>query len=171
MRGVARAALALVVALAASAASGKSPSLASLQGDVTVVAFWATSCAPCRKELPMIEALRQSLAGDASVRVVAVSVDLPGDAARAKKMARDLGLKAPLLVDQAVYEEIFGYSDEASVPRLVVIDRKRGGLDRAGMRAGEDAEAFVREVTAAIASVKAGAPAPPTPMWVPLAHR
>jgi thiol-disulfide isomerase/thioredoxin len=166
-----RAVAALVVALAASTAGAKSPSLASLQGDVTVVAFWATTCAPCRKELPLVEALRQSLAGDARVRVVAVSVDLPSDAARAKKMAQELGLKAPLLVDQSVYEEIFGYSDEASVPRLVVIDRKRGGLERTGARVHEDADGFVREVTAAVAAVKAGTAEPPTPMWQPLTHR
>jgi thiol-disulfide isomerase/thioredoxin len=166
-----RAAAALVVALAASAAGAKSPSLASLQGDVTVVAFWATTCAPCRKELPLIEMLRQAVAGDARVRVVAVSVDVPSDAARARKMAHDLGLKAPLLVDQSVYQEIFGDSDEASVPRLVVIDRKRGGLERMGARVHEDADRFVREVTAAIAAVKAGTAEPPTPMWQPHARR
>jgi thiol-disulfide isomerase/thioredoxin len=165
-----RCALAIVVALAASTAVAKSPSLASLQGDVTVVAFWATSCPPCRKELPMVEALRSSLAGDKSVRVVAVSIDLPGDEARAKKMAHDLGLKAPLIIDQSVYEELFGYTDEASVPRLAVIDRKRGGLQRLGARANEDAEAFVREVTAAVAAVKAGTREPPTSMWQPLAR-
>jgi thiol-disulfide isomerase/thioredoxin len=165
---------ALVVALMASAADAK-PQLASLQGDVTVLAFWATSCAPCRKELPRLEALRKSLAADAKVRVVAVSIDLPGDEERARKMARELGLKGTLVVDQDVYEEVFGYTDEASVPRLAVIDRKRAGLERVGMRAGEDAEAFVREVTAAVASVKAAAAdkaravEPPTPMWRPLA--
>lgn len=165
-----RAALALVVALAASTATAR-PQLASLQGDVTVLAFWATSCAPCRKELPMVEALRKSLAADGHVRVVAVSVDLPGDEERARKMARDLGLKAALVVDQDVYEEVFGYTEQASVPRLAVIDRKRGGLDRVGMRAGEDADAFVREVAAAVAAVKAGTREPPTPMWQPLSAR
>jgi thiol-disulfide isomerase/thioredoxin len=165
------AAAALVVALAASTAGAKSPSLASLQGDVTVVAFWATTCAPCRKELPLLETLRQAVAGDAGVRVVAVSVDVPSDAARAKQMAHELGLKAPLIVDQSVYEEIFGYSDEASVPRMVVINRKRAGLERMGARAHEDADGFVREVTAAIAAVKAGTAEPPTPMWQPLTPR
>jgi thiol-disulfide isomerase/thioredoxin len=163
-----RASALLVVALAASTAAAK-PQLSSLQGDVTVLAFWATTCPPCRKELPMVEALRKALAADAHVRVVAVSVDLPGDGERARKLARDLGLKATLVVDQDVYEEVFGYTDEASVPRLAVIDRKRAGLERVGMRAGEDADAFVREVTAAVESVKAHAPAPPTPMWQPLA--
>ena len=166
-----RAAAAIVVALAASTAGAKPPSLASLQGDVTVVAFWATSCPPCRKELPMVEALRTALAKDAKVRVVAVSIDLPGDEARAKKMAHDLGLKAPLLIEQSVYEELFGYTDEASVPRLAVIDRKRDGLQRTGARANEDTESFVREVTAAVAAVKAGTREPPTPMWQPLARQ
>lgn len=171
-------AAALVVALLAWGVSAAAPPSKNKQSglivfgdDVTVIAFWATSCAPCRKELPLVEALRRALAADRSVRVVAVSIDSPSDAARAKKMARTLGLQAPLFVDPALYEELFGHSDEASVPRLAVVDRKHAGLERTGARAAEDAAAFVREVTAAIASVKAGAPEPPTPMWQPLPPR
>lgn len=158
-----RAAVALVVALAASTADAR-PRLQSLQGEVTVVAFFSTACAPCKAELTMVEALRGSLAGDARVRVVAVSVDEPRDAARARAMAQRLGVTAPVLVDARSYVELFGGGDVA-VPRLAVIDRARRGLDRVGTRAGETRDDFVREVTAAVTSVEAGAPAPPTPMW------
>ena len=165
-----RAAVAVVVALAASAASAKARSLESLQGDVTVVAFFSTACAPCKAELPMVEALRASLAGDARVRVVTVSVDDRRDATRARTLARKLGVTAPVLVDARAYAALFG-GGELAVPRLAVIDRKRGGLERMGARAGETRDDFVREVTAAIASVEAGAPAPPTPMWQLLGRR
>ncbi len=154
------------VALLACPANAKQPSLSELSGDVTVVAFWASWCPPCRKELPMVEALRRRLLGDAGVRVVAVSVDAPRDAARARRLAHDLGLTAPLLVDQPLYVALFGGGD-LSVPRLLVIDRKRAGLQRQGALADEQAEGFVRQVVAAIESVRAGAPKPPSPMWQP----
>ena len=166
-----RAAVAAAVAtLAAATASARPPTLASLSGDVTVVAFFSTACAPCRKELPMLEALRVAVAADARVRVVAVSVDDARDGERARAMTRQAGLKAPVLVDAAAYAALFG-GGEMAVPRLAVIDREHHGLDRTGARAGEGRDDFVREVQAAIASVEAGAPAPPTPMWQPLGRR
>lgn len=155
--------VALFVALAASTAVAR-PTLQSLQGDVTVVAFFSTACAPCKVELPMVEALRGALAADARVRVVAVSVDEPRDAARARAMAQRLGVTVPVLVDARSYVQLFG-GGELAVPRLAVIDRARRGLDRVGARAGETRDDFVRELTAAVASVEAGAPQPPTPMW------
>ena len=52
--------------------------LADLKGKVVLVNFWATWCAPCREEMPSIEALRRSLEGRPFV-VLAVNV---GEGAR-----------------------------------------------------------------------------------------
>lgn len=41
-----------------------SASLADYQGKVTLVNFWATWCAPCRKEMPMLSELQSELGGD-----------------------------------------------------------------------------------------------------------
>ena len=144
MRGTVAAVLAT---LAAATASARPPTLQSLQGDVTVVA-----------------------SADRRVRVVAVNVDARHDAGAARAMARAAGLTVPLLVDASVYTALFGPGDLA-VPRLAVIDRKRAGIERVGARAGEARDGFVRELRAAVSSVEAGAPAPPTPMWQPLRPR
>ncbi len=53
---------------------GNETSLADLEGQVLVVNFWATWCAPCRHEMPSLSRL-QAKFDEQPVRVVAVSVD------------------------------------------------------------------------------------------------
>ena len=43
---------------------GRTHELAAYRGKVVLVNFWATWCAPCRAEMPSMERLRQSLAGE-----------------------------------------------------------------------------------------------------------
>jgi thiol-disulfide isomerase/thioredoxin len=47
--------------------------LDDLAGKVTLVNFWATWCDPCQRELPELDALAKSLAGNADFRLLAVS--------------------------------------------------------------------------------------------------
>jgi thiol-disulfide isomerase/thioredoxin len=162
-----RALLAGALLAAACTASAKQPTLAEVQGDVTVVAFWATWCAPCKHELPMLEALHQKYKSDPSVRVVAVSVDSAGKASRARKQAKELGLTMPLIVDESLYAKFFGAGD-TDVPRLAVFDRTHAGLDRNGALAGETPAEFVAALSKAIDAVRAGKPTPPTAQWAAL---
>ncbi|MGX9354633.1 TlpA family protein disulfide reductase [Roseobacteraceae bacterium S113] len=39
-------------------------SLAAYQGKLTIVNFWATWCAPCRREMPMLAALQEEFGGE-----------------------------------------------------------------------------------------------------------
>ena len=50
-------------ALALRDPAGKPHNLADYRGKVVVVNFWATWCAPCREEMPSLQALREELAG------------------------------------------------------------------------------------------------------------
>ncbi|MGR3494606.1 TlpA disulfide reductase family protein [Citreimonas sp.] len=43
---------------------GEPLNLSDWQGKWTVVNFWATWCAPCRKEMPMLDALQDEFGGD-----------------------------------------------------------------------------------------------------------
>lgn len=53
---------------------GKSVDLASLAGNPIILNFWASWCAPCRIELPILDRL-QARFGDTGLRVLAVSQD------------------------------------------------------------------------------------------------
>jgi peroxiredoxin len=53
---------------------GKPVALADFKGQVLVLNFWATWCAPCKKELPLLEGYYR-LQGKYGLRVVAVSTE------------------------------------------------------------------------------------------------
>lgn len=45
-------------------AEGGTGSLADYKGKIVLLNFWATWCAPCRKEMPMLSELQRDLGGD-----------------------------------------------------------------------------------------------------------
>jgi thiol-disulfide isomerase/thioredoxin len=55
-------------------ASGKTVSIDAYKGHVTLVNFWATWCAPCKKEIPDLVALSSELASK-NVTIIGVSTD------------------------------------------------------------------------------------------------
>ncbi len=65
---------------------GSTLDLASLKGEPVLVNLWATWCAPCVVEMPMLDNLAEELAGD--VRVLTVSQDLTGAEAVAPFFAK-----------------------------------------------------------------------------------
>ncbi len=61
---------------------GKEVSLADFKGKVVLLNVWATWCAPCREEMPALDALQQQLGSD-KFQVLALAVDRSGiDGAR-----------------------------------------------------------------------------------------
>lgn len=66
-----------------------------LDGHPTVVNLWASWCAPCLRELPLLDELAARLGGDA--RVVAVSVDTSWGPASG--VVARLGLRLPVAHD------------------------------------------------------------------------
>jgi thiol-disulfide isomerase/thioredoxin len=56
---------------------GRMHDLAGLRGKVVLINFWATWCPPCRREMPSMERLTQTLKGEA---FMALAVDVGEDA-------------------------------------------------------------------------------------------
>ncbi|MEM7567950.1 MAG: TlpA disulfide reductase family protein [Pseudomonadota bacterium] len=58
--------------------AGEPKTLADWAGQTVLLNVWATWCAPCRYEMPALDALQAELGGEA-FEVVAVSIDAGGD--------------------------------------------------------------------------------------------
>jgi thiol-disulfide isomerase/thioredoxin len=54
--------------------AGNTHKIAELRGSIVVLSFWATWCAPCREELPMLSSLSREYA-DKKIRFIAASAD------------------------------------------------------------------------------------------------
>ena len=78
--------------------SGKNLRLNDFRGKVVMINFWATWCAPCRKELPYLDALYKKYKKKGFV-LLGVNVD--SDRAVAKKMAKEFKVSFPVLFDNA----------------------------------------------------------------------
>jgi thiol-disulfide isomerase/thioredoxin len=98
---------------------GESLTLASLQGQVVVLNFWASWCAPCRKELPALDALQASIAGQGG-RVVAISID--NDLQNVTRFRKAHALKLPIVHDGP--EGLARELDLQYIPFTLVLNRE-----------------------------------------------
>jgi thiol-disulfide isomerase/thioredoxin len=75
---------------------GKQRSILGWPGKSMIVNFWATWCAPCRREIPLLRELQQKH-GAEGFQVVGVAVDFRDDVV---KYAQEIGINYPLLVGE-----------------------------------------------------------------------
>lgn len=98
--------------------SGENMRLSELRGEVVMINFWATWCAPCRQELPLLNSLYDQYR-KVGFSLLAINVD--DDPANARAMARKLGLKFPVLLDTD--KRISRLYDVTAMPSTWLIDR------------------------------------------------
>lgn len=71
---------------------GKPMTIADHAGRTLLVNLWATWCAPCRAEMPALDALEREMGGE-EFEVVAINVDT-GDDTKPKKFLEEIGISS-----------------------------------------------------------------------------
>lgn len=101
---------------------GKSTPIGTWSGKSLVINFWATWCAPCRQEIPLLEGLATEWAGR-GVQVVGIAVDHRDEVSA---FARKLNIGYPLLIgeqDALAVATALGF-DAPVFPFTVFTDRR-----------------------------------------------
>ena len=100
--------------------TAREKSLADYRDSVVLLNIWATWCAPCREEMPSIQALHERYAAH-GLKVVAVSIDDAGAEAAIRDFAREFGLTFEILHDAS--GDIRTAYQTTGVPETFVIGR------------------------------------------------
>jgi cytochrome c biogenesis protein CcmG, thiol:disulfide interchange protein DsbE len=100
---------------------GRRASLADFRGQVLVLDFYATWCAPCRKSIPHLSELQRrfSIHG---LQVVGLNVGGPDDRVKVAAFAAEFNIPYPLGFPDKPLSDLF-LSDDDSIPQTFVFDR------------------------------------------------
>jgi cytochrome c biogenesis protein CcmG, thiol:disulfide interchange protein DsbE len=112
-------------ALVATTLDGRTFDLARLRGKVVLVNYWATWCAPCRKEMPKLDAFYKRY-HDRGLEIISISIDFDRDLDKARRMAQ--GVSYPTALAKSIDDNGFGIPK--GVPITWIIDRDGKVRDR-----------------------------------------
>lgn len=98
--------------------SGDNVKLSELRGDVVMINFWASWCAPCRQEMPLLEDMYQKYS-DLGFTLLAVNVE--EDSSQAANLLREIPVTFPVLYDNKnVVSKLYKV---VAMPSTVIVDR------------------------------------------------
>jgi thiol-disulfide isomerase/thioredoxin len=119
---------------------GRTISLASLRGKVTVINFWATWCGPCRAEIPDLVALQEKYRD--TLQVVGISEDEASPEV-VKRFAGDHHVNYPIVMLTPELEKIF--PGVSALPTSFILDREaRVVQNHVGLLSRDTTEAETR---------------------------
>ena len=136
--------------LAFQTRDGGETSLKDWRGRVALVNLWATWCAPCRAEMPALDALQRDR-GSEGFEVVPISLDM-GDAQKPKDFYEEIDLKSLAFYHDGTLATLNTLKAEGlafGLPATLLIDGRGcvvGTLNGPAHWDGEDAHALIDAV-------------------------
>lgn len=134
---------------------GTPQNLGALKGRIVVLNFWATYCAPCRKEMPDLAAIQNEYAA-LGVQVVGASADEAEDRAKVLQFVKETKINFPVWMG-ATTADMTRFGLGAALPGTVIIDRSgkiakviSGIINQTDVKKQIDAMLVVTEATASI---------------------
>ena len=104
---------------------GQRIATSDLPGRVVILTFWATWCAPCREELPLLSAYAERHAAE-GMKVLGFALDSPeDDPLKVRRAARSLSFPVGLLASSSLP----GYGRIWRIPVNFTIDREGRLID------------------------------------------
>jgi peroxiredoxin len=100
--------------------AGEQISLSQFRGRVVLVNFWATWCAPCRQEIPMLAELQRTY-GRRGLVVLGLALD-DGGWSVVRPFAEAARINYPVMIADAEITDLFG--GLKAVPMTFIIDRQ-----------------------------------------------
>jgi thiol-disulfide isomerase/thioredoxin len=109
-------------AVSGTTLSGSKLDLSSYQGQVVVLNFWGSWCAPCRKEAPTLAVLSEQYQAK---NVQFVGVDIRDQASAANAFVQNFGISYPSFNDPAdeIALDFRGAVSPAAIPSTLVLDQ------------------------------------------------
>jgi len=104
--------------------SGKSVDLSSYtkSGKISIISFWATWCAPCKRELDAYSSLYGDWNKKYGAQLLAISIDDIRGQAKIKPLVNEKKWPYTVLVDSnGEFQRLMGFS---SIPQLYLVDQK-----------------------------------------------
>jgi len=108
--------------------AGHTRRLADWKGKIVLCNFWATWCAPCREEIPMLVDLREKY-GVKGFEVVGIAVD---NAANVREFSAKYEISYPILVAEATGLDLLRAvgNTAGALPYTLMLDRRGEILSR-----------------------------------------
>lgn len=98
--------------------SGENIKLSEQRGDVVMINFWASWCAPCRQEMPLLEELHDRYA-DLGFTLLGVNVE--EDSSAALDLLKEIPVTFPILFDSR--NDVSKLYNVVAMPTTVILDR------------------------------------------------